>query len=364
MVVVSCTPINFNSEKLVGNWKLDTVFDSSGVKKDFYFISQPGIEFISTSQFRYLPGPVDLSREEQPKLKELIDTVLNFNISGKNIQYNSLKNNKVIIKEVVKLTSDSLYLIDNKKNLYKYVRIHQDSTNGNNVNKIVLSSSGCYGVCPVIDIEINKSNKASFYCTEYCGDKGFHEGEVQTAKVERLFKFLYFINMDTLKNSYSASHTDDETITVSFYNDNHHLKTISDYGRKAPTELIWLYTYLRYMPGLKNLKQKSESKNPLKKPRCFVISNGETEYSFERSESYSIYTQLLNAEITQEKTDLPYKIYDLISPVSKLEGFIDSYGKPKVIGHTDGRYFKFKSMNNIVIDLGYDCLNMKKPKSK
>jgi len=34
-------------------------------------------------------------------------------------------------------------------------------------------------------------------------------------------------------------------------------------------------------------------------------------------------------------------------------------GKPKIIGHSDGRYFKFKSMNNEIIDLGYNCLNMK-----
>ena len=115
------------------------------------------IEFISTSQFRYLPGPVHLSKEEQPKLKELIDTVLNFNIIGNKISYNSLKNNKLIKKEIVQLTLDSLYLLDSKKNLHKYLRIYQDSINNNNVNRIVLSSAGCYGLCPIIDIEINES---------------------------------------------------------------------------------------------------------------------------------------------------------------------------------------------------------------
>jgi hypothetical protein len=120
IIVASCSHNEFKYVDLVGNWKLDTVIDSSGVEKDFYFISKPGLEFISTSQFRYLPGPVDLSREEQPKLKELIDTIINFNIMNNQIVYQSLKNNESITKEILRLTLDSLYVLDNKKNLHKY----------------------------------------------------------------------------------------------------------------------------------------------------------------------------------------------------------------------------------------------------
>ena len=359
--LVSCTNDKSNYELIVGNWKLDTVIDSSGIERVFYFITKPGIEFISTSQFRYLPGPVDLSREEQPKLKELTDTVLNFKILNNQISYNSLKNNKTITKGLVRLSLDSLYLLDSNKNLYKYVRIYRDSINRNKVNRIVLSSSGCYGVCPIIDIEINHSCEVSFYCTEYCGDKGFHKGKMQKSKVKRLFKFLDFINIDTLQNSYSANHTDDETITVSFYNDNSHLNTISDYGRMAPTEFIWLYTYLRYMPGLKNLKSNHENSNQLDKSRCYIFSNGKEGYSFERSESYTIYTQLLNAKVVDQKIDLPYEIYNLSFPIQRLHGFIEYNGKPEVIGHTNGRYFKFKSMDNKTIDLGYNCMDIKEP---
>lgn len=355
----SCSNNKLKNDLLIGCWKLDTVIDSSGIKRDFYFFTKPGIEFISTSQFRYLPGSVDLSREEQPKLNELIDTVLNFKILENQISYNSLKNNKTIKKEIIQLTFDSLYLLDSNKNLHKYLRIYQDSTNKNNVNRIVLSSSGCYGVCPIIDIEINESNEASFYCTEYCGDKGFHKGKMQKSKVDRLFRFLDFMNIDTLLNSYSANHTDDETITVSFYHDDNHLKTISDYGRNAPTEFIWLYTYLRYMPGLKKLKPNHEKNNPLDKSGCYVFSNGKEGYSFDRSESYSIYTKLLNAKVIKHNTVLPYEIYNLSFPIQKLDGFIEYNGKPEVIGYTNGKHFKFKSMNNQIIDIGYNCINMK-----
>lgn len=359
LIITSCSNSKSQYELMVGNWKLDTVIDSSGNKNDFYFISKPGIEFISTSQFSYLPGPVDLSREEQPKLKELIDTLLNFKIQENRISYTSLKNNKTIIKEVVQLNSDSLYLLDSEKNLHKYFRIFQDSLKRKNITKIVLSSTGCYGVCPIIDIEIEESNEASFYCTDYCGDKGYHKGKMENTNVKRLFRFLDFIDIDTLKNSYAANHTDDETITVSFYEDNNHLKTISDYGRKSPTEFIWLYTYLRYMPGLKKLKPTNEKLNSLEKSRCFVLSDGEEGYSFERSESYNIYTKLLNAKEVKQNIALPYEIYNLSYPIHKLEGFINYNGKPEVIGLSNGRYFKFKSMNDRIIDLGYNCLEMK-----
>ncbi len=359
MIMVSCSPGKSNYAEIVGNWQLDTLIDSSGIENKFYFVSKPGIEFISTSQFRYFPGPIDLPREEQPTLNELIDTIRNFKILDQQIMYNSLKDDKPITKKILRLTSDSLYLLDSNKNLHKYFRIHQDSSKQNFINRIVLSSTGCYGACPIMDIEVNKSTEASFYCTANCGKKGFHKGNVPKPKVERLFQFLNFINIDALANSYEADHTDDEEIIVSFYYDHKLLKTVSDYGRQAPPEFIWLYTYLRYMPGLRNLELKREYMNALNKPECYVFSNGEEGYSFQRPESYIIYTQLLSAKIINEKPDLPCEIYDLSSPVQKLEGFIAYNGKPKVIGHTNGRYFKFKSMNNKIIDLGYNCVNMK-----
>ncbi len=359
LIISSCSQSKSNFVDIVGTWKLDTVIDSSGGKKEYFFINKPGIEFISTSQFRYLPGPVYSSIKEQPILKELIDTIITFDIQNNQITYSSLKNNNLITKEIMHLTSDSLYLRDSKNNLHKYVRIYKDSTNKNNINKIVFSSTGCYGVCPILDIEINESKEVTYYCTEYCGDKGFHKGEIPKSKIDRLFQFLNFINIDTLENSYFANRTDDETITVSFYNNNKHLKTVSDYGRKAPTEFIWLYNYLRYMPGLKDLEQASETTNSLKKSRCYIFSNGEEGYSFKRSETFMIYNQLSNATIVDEETVLPYEIYDLSFPIQNIKRFIENIGKPEVIGHTNGRFFKFKSINNQTIDLGYNCLTMK-----
>lgn len=361
IIIASCSNDKSTNDLLIGNWKLDTVVDSSGIERDFYFFTKPGIEFISTSQFRYLPGPLNFTRDEQQTLKELTDTVLNFKIVKNQISFNSIKNNKTITKSLVSLSSDSLYLLDTSKNLHKYVRIYRDSINRKMVNRIVLSSSGCFGFCPIMDIEIDHSCEGSFYCTANCGDIGFHKGKLQKSKVKRLFNFLDFISIYTLQNSYSANHTDDETITMSFYKDNIHLKTISDYGRMAPTEFIWLYTYLRYMPGLKNLKRNLVDNNKLGKSRCYVLSNGKEGYSFDRSESYKIYAQLINAKEIDQNIDLQYEIYNLGFPIQKLERFIEFSGKPEAIGHTDGRYFKFKSLDNKTIDLGYNCLDYKEP---
>lgn len=353
-MMASCSQFDANYDKLVGSWKLDVTLDSTGMERNSFFLSKPGIEFISTSQFRYLPGPINLSQEEQPELKELIDTIINCNISNKQITYQALRGNKVITKNILHLSSDSLYILDKKKNLHKYSRINKDTSNQKNITKIVLSSSGCYGLCPIVDIEINKSQKASFYCSEYCGNYGFHSGEIPKTKINRLFQLLSYINIDTLQDTYYASHTDDETITVSFYNKNKLLKTVSDYGRKAPTEFIWLYTYLRYMPKLKSLTPKNEPIIPLKKPRCYTFLNGTKNYSLERPESYMLFTQLLNAQVVDIEIDLPFNIYNLDFPFKEFKAFINDYEMPKAIGETDGRFFRFKSMNNQIIDLGYN----------
>ncbi|MRX68715.1 hypothetical protein GJU42_12135 [Flavobacterium resistens] len=44
-----------------------------------------------------------------------------------------------------------------------------------------------------------------------------------------------------MKNEYIASHTDDETISVTFIKNNKIIKTIEDYGQEAPTEFQWAY---------------------------------------------------------------------------------------------------------------------------
>jgi hypothetical protein len=353
IVLCGCNEEKYDHELLKGSWKIDTVQDSLGIRKDFYFINKPGLEFHSTSEFSYLPGPVNLQNDEQPKLFELIDTIINFEIKGDLIRYKSLKNNSTITKKITNLSNDSLWVLDNKKSIHKYVRIQRENLKHTEINKIVLSSSGCYGVCPIIDIQINRNGESNYYCSEYCGKEGFHSGELLKKHVEKLFDFIEYIDLDTLKNTYEANHTDDETITISFYNGKNLIKTISDYGRMAPTELIWIYTYLRYIPNLKRLK--SGEKNPLVKPKHYLFLKDSIQIQSQRSESYYLYSHIRQSKLIDTIMDLPYKIYDMRYK-SYLSPEYIKYNEPKELGFTDGRYFNLMSKENKILDLGFNYI--------
>lgn len=79
--------------------------------------------------------------------------------------------------------------------------------------KIVISSSGCYGICPVSSILIDKSGEIIFEGEYYTTNIGLYKSKISKVKFDEIIESFQKANWINLKNSYEASHTDDESIT-------------------------------------------------------------------------------------------------------------------------------------------------------
>jgi translation elongation factor P/translation initiation factor 5A len=151
-------------------------------------------------------------------------------------------------------------------------------------------------------------------------------------------------NISSLKEHYSAHHTDDEAVTVTFIKNRKIVKTVYDYGRDAPSEFIWAYTLIRYFYQKVKL-------SPLKADKIYSLVQ---EISFETknkvcnltaSECFYLFTELQNGRNINHTFEEKYKI-----------DFWNDQHAAEIV-YTDGRFFKFMDKNKrITIDLGYNFL--------
>lgn len=229
-------------------------------------------------------------------------------------------------------TSDSLFA--------KFARTKYIVNPNEAYDKIIVSSSGCHGTCPILDISIDKNGDILYFGQSYNTQNGLFISKIpkeEYLKIETTFKKS---NIQKLKTEYQADWTHDETVTISFIKDNKIVKSITDYGRQAPTELIWAYTPVRFLYQQIKLE-------PLKTEKLILSLwniSFETKINIcnlTKSESFYLLTEIVKGKEVSQTFDSKYKIE-----------FWNDKDKKEII-FTDGRLFKF---SNKTIDIGYNFL--------
>ncbi|MBF04813.1 MAG: hypothetical protein CMP76_16145 [Flavobacterium sp.] len=117
---------------------------------------------------------------------------------------------------------------------------YNENQEEHNIEKIEYSTSGCYGVCPIFKLEINKDKSALFIAQHFNFDdnrenySNKEEGKFKTIiskeKFNELNAIINYIDFVNLKNSYSVNWTDNQSSTLKITYDNGKTKTIGDYG--------------------------------------------------------------------------------------------------------------------------------------
>ena len=77
--------------------------------------------------------------------------------------------------------------------------------------RIAFSSTGCYGSCPSMKIEVEDDLSVKFYGSIYSDIEGGYEGEIDNENYKRLINQVQYLELDSLKTEYIASWTDDQT---------------------------------------------------------------------------------------------------------------------------------------------------------
>jgi len=254
--------------------------------------------------------------------------------------------------------NDTLILTKNDTTFIKLQRIKEIKSNS--FDQIIFSSSGCYGSCPIIDISINNKNKIYFQGEGYVKPLGFYKSLIDSIKSDYIFSKFAKANIDSLKSDYAVGHTDDESITTTFVKDGQIIKTIHDYGKAGPKELIWAYVPIQNLYTEIELDSLEKDEPFYPKLHYYTFEKDSKILRLEKSESFFLWTEIKDSKIVDTKFNSKYSIgfrgnytYWGADPNEKRK---HPYELDKI--ESDGKLFKFsfKDQKSITYDLGYNFI--------
>lgn len=363
-IIVSCnknskfSANNKLQDSLIGDWETVIEIDSSHI-----YISPihpiPGYSF-SKDSVEFYNGLFDFERDTS-KGRKIIKYLGNFNkykIEGNQLFIKNLESKKwQEFWKIKYIKNDTLFIINNDKSIAKLKRLKYDFKIEKDFDKIIYSSSPCFGSCQIIDISLDRNGNIFYRGIGYTDKVGFYSGKLDQNKTNFIFKKFEKANINNLKTRYSASHTDDQTITTSFIKNGKIIKSIYDYGREAPNELAWAYVPIGYVASITKLT-KITTNEDIPNIQFFSFSSKNKELSLRNSEGFYLWAELKKSPKKEVSFSPLYNIsFDYHYNIDKNDNFI----KPeKNLKHiiSDGRYYKFEFIDNhqITYDLGYNFI--------
>lgn len=101
--------------------------------------------------------------------------------------------------------------------------------------RLSIERTGCYGTCPVYRADFFRGGEVRYVGGANAPRAGEFRGNTSLYAYVLLCSLVERGGLLDMQDSYSASWTDDETITIEIESASG-VKTISDYGRQAPPE--------------------------------------------------------------------------------------------------------------------------------
>ena len=109
--------------------------------------------------------------------------------------------------------------------------------------ELTVSTSECFGTCPIFELRINSGRTVRYNAIEYNGVSGKFYGVLPKASYKLLTELLGYLRLERLDTNYAVPWTDDQTIKVEIrYNGK--IKSITDYGEWGTFGLRELYGLL------------------------------------------------------------------------------------------------------------------------
>lgn len=246
--------------------------------------------------------------------------------------------------KIISVTNDTLTLQKNQGYYLKYYKPTYKPNPNEIFDKIIVSSSGCYGTCAIMSVEFNKNGKVFYLGEKYNTVNGFYTANISNFEYKKIEESFKKSNITKLKNSYSTHITDSNTITITFVKDNKIIKTISDYASQAPSELIMAYRKAIFKYQQVKLSKFNNDKDFVNST-TFSIDGINKHIFLSQSERFLLLNEILNGKIVNVKFNVKYKItfYDGID-----------FGTEFLI-ETDGRYYKYQ---NQIYDIGYNFIEI------
>lgn len=267
-----------------------------------------------------------------------------YKIENDTLKIYDLSNKIWEAEKIFNITEDTLTFQINERRIAKYAKEHFKDDKKILFDQCIVSSSGCYGNCPINDILINRNGEILYFGREFNTKNGYFKSkisETEFSKIENCFKQA---NILKLNDSYRANGSDYERITMSWIKDNKIIKSISDYGQASPASLQWAYSPLRFMYQHINMDTISTIPKYLNHP-YFWFEQGNTICDISKSESFYLRSLLLKSKKVNLKVNPKYIIK-----------FWENDKKKEIV--TDGRFYQFSinKKEKITLDLEFNFL--------
>jgi hypothetical protein len=267
-----------------------------------------------------------------------------YQITDKSLKIFDLGLNQWITYKILKLTAETLIFSNSGYTLtferYKALKFPIDQ-----FDKISLSTTGCFGSCPIMNIIIDSNGEVMFRGDMFTSKRGLFTGKTTKFQYQQIRDMFSLVDIEELKPDYRASWTDDETVIITFTKNNKIIKTVKDYGKTAPYQLAWTYTPLRYLYQKVDLKAADYPTffSDLRYMMNAKFLKADSVLTFKNSEASLLIDYLRKGKIC--KVNFPTRFKFKINNEKKSSDFII----------TDGRYYKLTNAHQTVtVDLGFN----------
>jgi hypothetical protein len=357
-------------ELLIGHWRIvkekDTIYNNmplppfnDGERRGYYEFINDSLVDTKTRYYKVIKSTTR-GRERRflstiTKYKIINDSLRLFNPSDSTWEsvglLKSLTDNKMVL--VSKWGKESTFL------RHSYER----GSTKTKIDVIALSSSGCYGTCPITNVIIESNGDVTFYGERYIDKIGFFEGQISEAKFTQIKDQFNEAGIENLEQNFSVGHTDDETISTTFSFKNKFINSIDDYGEAGPDELVWGYSSLRYLFQDLALRKLDSTTVPFYLDlHYFRFEKGKEICDLTQSESFLLWNYLRKGTLKDGKANAKYNVdfvrnYTWAPSYDEMDDPYKERTEEKVKKiTTDGRLYTFDitGQKPVTIDIGFD----------
>lgn len=250
---------------------------------------------------------------------------------------------------VARITKDTI-TIKGETGFVNFKQLNYSLEDAPIFDEIILSTSGCYGSCPITNTIITSDGKITFLGGKYTTKDGFYEGAISRATYKKMQENFQKADIKNINTRFSQGITDQEEISITFIKDGRIYKTIRDYGSSGPNELIWANVEMRHLYQHEELKQVSVGNTPFASYLYnFEFEQGDKTLELSQSESFLLWNYLRLGKRTAIKYKPRFDLvhYDnyfwFLSITEEMsgEGYEARKGEKFIPVKTDGRYYTF-----------------------
>jgi hypothetical protein len=116
-----------------------------------------------------------------------------------------------------------------------------------NIEKVKITTTPCFGTCPVFTAEFNNDEIAFFNGEQYTKLEGKYKARFYSIFFSEICEYIKLVDFEKLNEQYSAPIADLPTTKIEIFYKDGSVISVKDYGYAAPVAFHFLVTYLRYM---------------------------------------------------------------------------------------------------------------------